>query len=550
MTRWVLERMFGGSLRRSTSLYLRDLAREQATASRRKASALLAELRAAPGPKVMLGETEWCEPFEAPLSEFIGGHGLITGATGTGKTMISLALQEALLRVPPGKKRPGTAGIPGAKQDLYHGLLELIVRYLRTLSTRGDKAAAQERRRIRIHNFASKDPIASYNPLVRPPQADADSFAARRLDLLFDLIPEGDSLALAAPLFKSLLQLFSQPEINLSIRHLVDALDDERLLERVLLKCKDAALVAALKRQLATVARSTIAALRRRLESLVSSDSVRIRLSGPTAPDFRRLQDEAAILVFNYAGSSISERTCLFLQTLTVSDLCRTILDRQQPENPFVVVVDEAQNLLASPVMREQLTEALRLARSSGTHFWFLTQNLSAAVQDARVLKQFHTNIKWSLSFRGEPADCSFLAPFLPVTGRRPKPKLHPFEETSFYTIAEERAMEFEAIANLPDRVAWLWLRGRSTEAIKIRTRTLDIPQGRALREATLAIERDPTIGNRCTRKEYDRLLAERDRAWAAEESEAAGVDEELARAYRRRRKPASTERSAGASDA
>src|SRR5688500_613954 len=128
------------------------------------------------------------------------------------------------------------------------------------------------------------------------------------------------------------------------------------------------------------------------------------------------------------------------------------------------------------------------------------------------------------LAFRGETADCSFLSPFLPVTGRRPKPKSGPFEETSFYSIAEERALEFDAIANLPDRVAWLWLRGRLSEPIKITTRTLDIPQGRALREATSTIEHDPTIGNRTPRSEYDRLVAERDRAWTAEASEAGGT--------------------------
>jgi len=123
----------------------------------------------------------------------------------------------------------------------------------------------------------------------------------------------------------------------------------------------------------------------------------------------------------------------------------------------------------------------------------------------------------------------------LPATGRRPRPKKSPFEETRFYSPAEEQSLLLEEVANLPDRTAYLWLKGRSPEAIKIRTRDLDIPQGRELEEVTVAMRRDPTIGQRLSGKEYDRRRAERERKHMPEER--GEVDAALAQAYRRTRR-------------
>src|SRR5207244_654002 len=111
-----------------------------------------------------------------------------------------------------------------------------------------------------------------------------------------------------------------------------------------------------------------------------------------------------------------------------------------------------------------------------------------------------------------------FLKASLPVTGQKPRPQTNPFEERSLYSVAEERALTLDSIGHLPDRVGWLWLKTHSAEALKINTRELAIPQGRELEEATLALRRDPAIGMRVSRKEYERRIAERNREWMAEE--------------------------------
>ena len=135
---------------------------------------------------------------------------------------------------------------------------------------------------------------------------------------------------------------------------------------------------------------------------------------------------------------------------------------------------------------------------------------------------------------RGDPSDCVFLKSALSVTGRRVQPQADPFQEKSFYSIADERSLALEEISSLPDRVGYLWFKARSAEAIKIKTQELTIPQGRDLELATLAMRGDPSIGMRFSRQEYERLMAERDRQWAVEEEGDLGT--QLQEAYQRTR--------------
>ncbi len=77
--------------------------------------------------------------------------------------------------------------------------------------------------------------------------------------------------------------------------------------------------------------------------------------------------------------------------------------------------------------------------------------------------------------------------------------------------------MELDAVANLPDRVGWFWLKARSPEALKIKTQELSIYQEGDLEKATLQIRSDPTIGKRFSRRNYEHLIAQRDERWNEE---------------------------------
>ena len=255
-------------------------------------------------------------------------------------------------------------------------------------------------------------------------------------------------------------------------------------------------------------------------------------MAGDTAPDFRICQDERKIVLINVFGDTIARSVRRLLQALVLSDIHQSVFRRKQKDSQFLWWLDESQTFFITQQLRDIITDLVCLSRSFGSYFLFLTQNMSTAVSDPRLLKILYTNIRWSFSMRGEPGDCAFLKPALPVTGRKLQPQSHPFQESRFYSLAEERQMALEAIAHLPDRVGHLWFKTRSAQALQMRTRELAIPQGRDLEEAVLPLWRDPTIGMRLSRQEYESRIAKREREWAAEEP--GQLSAALADAYRR----------------
>jgi hypothetical protein len=535
VTLWILDKVFGKRMWRDMQKHLNEMVTAPGRAARDQASTMLRVLAARPGPHVTLGETEWHEEIRIPVIDLLRLHALITGGSGSGKTMAMLLIINAMLEA--GEDfRAGWAVVDGAKSDLFLGTLYLIKRRLEELAASDPAAASRLRRRVRIIDFAAPaTTITPFNLLARWPNAEPDSFASHQVELLLDVLPNGDALKLAAAPLKTLVQILSAPEVGMSVIDLIRVLDDEEYLNEVLVRCHDAALVGTLNRQLRTVSRSTRAALRRRLEVLVSPASVARMLAGKTAPDFRRFQDEGCFVAVNCSGPNISGGLSQFLNTLVVSNFCRSVYARRHPDVPFVVIADESQHLFSSVIMREHLSDAGRLSRRYGTHFWFITQNLSASVPDARLLRLLHTNVGWTWSGRGDPMDCAFLKPVIPVTGRKPRPKREQFEETRFYTDAEERTLLLEEIGNLPNRTGYIWLKGQSADAMKVRTADLDIPQGAELEKAVLQIRNDATIGQRVSRKEYDRSLDDRQRDGRSARNHA-DSDTTLQEAYRRAR--------------
>jgi hypothetical protein len=534
VTLWILDKVLGKRMSHEMQQHLRRMASAPGRAARDGASAMLRVLAGRPGPHATLGKTDWGEEMKIPVIDLLQLHALITGGSGSGKTMAMLLMLGAMIE---GCEdfRAGLAVVDGAKSDLFLGTLYLSKRRLEELSACDPAAASRLRRRVRIIDFAAPaTTITPFNLLARWPNAEPDSFASHQVDLLLDVLPDGDALKLAAAPLKTLVQILSAPEVAMSVIDLIRALDDEAYLADVVARCHDTVLVGTLTRQLGTVSRSTRAALRRRLEILVSSSGVARMLAGRTAPDFRRFQDEGCFVAVNCSGPNISGGLSQFLNTLVVSNFCRSVYARQRPDVPFVVIADESQHLFSSAIMREHLSDAGRLSRRYGTHFWFITQNLSASVPDARLVRLLHTNVGWTWSGRGDPTDCAFLKPVIPVTGRRRRPKREPFEETRFYTDAEERTLLLEEIANLPNRTGYFWLKGQSSEAITIHTANLDIPQGAELETTVLPIRNDATIGQRVSRKEYDRSLDDKhDEKSARNHSDA---DTALQEAYRRGR--------------
>jgi hypothetical protein len=528
---WLADKLSGRRVERETAVYLGSLAQERIRASRRNVRELLKTLHDVPGPKVCLGKTMWGEPVVVPLMELVKACGIATGGMGSGKTMAAGLILEAIVERFPELRSVGF-GVLDAKGELFDRALYLLARRLEQLE---GEAREELLRRIVIIDFSSQQAVSSYNILSRWPYTERDFFIISRLETLRELLPAGEKLSLrGATVLKNVLSLLS--EFGLPLTYLDRVLSSDVLRAKLLRASKNPGVRFYFERHFAQEGKATLAALRARMESLFASEGVRLALSGTTAPDFRALQNEGKIVLINCAGPSITRGVRLLLQGLVLSDIRGSIFAR--PNNPpvtYLWMADEAQNFFLTRQQQEDVSETISMGRSFGSFYFFLCQNLTTAVQDARILEQLYTNVRWSLTLRGTPRDAQFLRAALPVTGRRARPDPDPFRERAFYSPEEERSLALEGVAHLPDRTGYLWLKTRSPEAIKIRTRRLDLPEGEEFRRIIESLQDEPELGGRLRRSEYERLIEERDREWL-EVGEASNLADRLETKYREER--------------
>jgi hypothetical protein len=479
---------------------------------------------------VRLGQTPWGEPVIVPLIELVKACGLTTGGMGSGKTMFALLPIQKIIGKMPGL-RTMSFGVLDAKGELFERTLYLLAR--RILELRGrERDALLER--IVIIDFSSCQAVSPYNILARWRYTDPDFFVTSRLETLRELLPASEKLSLrGATVLKNVVALLA--EFGLPLTYLEAVLSDDGLRQRLILRSQNAAARYYFQRHFAHEGKQTIAALRSRVETLFASESVRLALGGATAPDFRQLQNDGKIVLINCAGPVITRGVRLLLQGLILSDIRQAIFAR--PNNPPVTYLwcaDEAQNFFLTKQQQEDMADVLTMARSFGSFFYFLCQNLSTAIPDSRILEQLHTNIRWSLTLRGTPRDAQFLRPALPVTARLVRPEPHPFREHTVYSAEEERSLLLDGVAHLRDFEGYLWLKTHSPQAIRLQAERLSLPQGEEFRSSVSELREEPRLGARVARGEYQRQIETRDRQWFGAAQPAQAAEEQWEKAYRR----------------
>ncbi len=525
---WLAAKLSRRRVECDTTRHLTTLTQQPTLLSQRNVRELLLRLRSESGPKVHLGETTWGEPVVVPLSELVRACGVATGGMGSGKTMAACVVLEAMIECMPDLQSM-SFGCLDAKGELFERAALLLARRVEKLE---GHAREELLNRIVIIDFSSQQAVSSYNILSCWPYTERDFFVTSRLETLRELLPAGEKLSLrGAVVLKNVLALLS--EFGLPLTYLNPVLESQTLRARLLARSKNSELRLYFGRHFAQEGKQTVGALRARMESLFSSDGVRLALSGSTAPDFRRLQNEGKIVLVNFAGQSITRGVRLLLQGLVLSDIRQAIFSR--PNNPavsYLWLADEAQNFFLTRQQQENMADVLTMARSFGSYFCFLCQNISTAIPDGRILETLHTNIRWSLTLRGTPRDAQFLRAALPVTGRHSRPEPHPFRERTCYSPEEERSLAFEGIAHLPDRTGFLWLKTRSPEAIKIQTATVDLPEGEEFRTIVEALREEPNLGKRISRSAYEKLIMERDREWLEPKEDSSNLRERMEKKY------------------
>src|SRR5437867_1794884 len=491
---WVLDKILSRKLPIRTREHLTQMASAQVHVSRKRTGALLEKLAQEPGPHLLLGESEWQESVRIPLEYLGSAHSIITGGTGSGKTMAALLLIDAILRAP-----EFSFGVLDAKGELFERTLYLISRMLDELSPEEAQRFAD---RIAIVDFSSPDPLTSYNIASAWSGSDLDFFATSRVGTFQELLPSGDSLTLrGSAIVKHVLMLLAEHRLPFS--NFDRVLSSEPFRAELLSRSSQDDVRDYFRFHFTNEGRATIAAVRARVvSSLLSSLSLKLALSGQGAPDLRELQDSGKIVLINCAGPNISRPVARTLQALFLSDIRQAVFARKL-KNPYLWVCDEAQNFFRTRQLRENMTELLTMSRSFGSFFLYLTQNITTAVQEGEMLETLHTNTRWSLSMRGTTKDGAFLKEAFPVTGRMSKPRNNPYAPLEFYSPAEERSILLAGLAHLPDRTGWLWLKSNTGEAMKIRTATLTLPEGTEFREAVDRIRDNPRIGQRLSRATF-----------------------------------------------
>ena len=532
LTLWLAEHLKREALSARTTQHIESLVREPAQASRGNTNKLLQQLLREPGPKVQLGVTHWGEPVIMPLRFLVEACSVVTGGMGVGKSLFSALIVQALIQSMPDLNTL-SFGVVDAKGELFDRALFLLGKRLEEL--RGEARDALLRR-IVIVDFSAREVISPYNILARFPHTEEDFFITSRLETLKELLPAGERLSLrGSSVLKPALRLLS--EFSLPITYLGELLENDLFRARLISQTRNPDARIYFERRLKQESKQTLAALRVRIEVLVASQGVRLALTGRTAPDFRRLQNDGKVVLINCAGPAITRGVRMLLQGLLLADLRQSVFCRPtEPPVRYLWILDEAQNFFRSPQQVEDLSDLLTMGRSFGSFFSLICQNLTTAVSDTRALETIFTNIRWAMGFRGTPQDARFLRPALPVTGRRQRPDQHPFREPSVYSPEEERTLLQDGIASLPDFTGYLWLKSRSREAFRIKTELPKIPRGKVFETAVSRFRDLPELGERLSRTEYTRLIEERDREWKEKQDER-DLEDRLEDSYRKERK-------------
>ncbi|MGH9760844.1 MAG: hypothetical protein ACREAC_08375, partial [Blastocatellia bacterium] len=164
------------------------------------------------------------------------------------------------------------------------------------------------------------------------------------------------------------------------------------------------------------------------------------------------------------------------LQGLILSDIKQSVFRRAKAASRFLWFFDEAQNLYHSPANRSHMVDLMTMARSFGSYFVLLTQSLTSAVHDQDILNSILANVRWIIMLRSTLRDAQVLAPALPLSGRVPKHKHNPYEETKYLTESEELRARLNEITKLPDRTAYLWLKASLRTSVKMSTESVPSP--------------------------------------------------------------------------
>ena len=254
----------------------------------------------------------------------------------------------------------------------------------------------------------------------------------------------------------------------------------------------------------ARIANGSLEGVRARLHRLLRLPSSRLMLGAHECVSFSNLLENKIVIADVGSPPLGCEDLGRFWAGLVTLKLTRAIFTRPQHRvrHPVAVMVDEWQEGLAGGGdIADNYERVLTMARSRGVSLWLISQSLAGAARISSSLpKVVSTNTGLQVLFRASAEDAHAMAHLLPVSGRRPRPPVAPWEHaptSPFLSASEEQRLLIEEVSQLPDRTFYLWNRRRPYPAQLVRAGNVHVPgrrgagtdhASRVLRDGNLAI--------------------------------------------------------------
>ena len=474
-----------------------------------KLSEALAKLAPHGEQSISFGTAAWGQNASLSVDKALT-HGLVLGASGAGKSFVALSLISQMLALT-ATKNDFSFAILDAKGELFERVIPYLYAHLYRLSP---DEREKFQKRIAIIDFANTSAIAPYNILAKQTFVPDELIVANRIDTISEQFSGLSEVSVRMKMIlRYLLLLLTEQKLPISFleRLCIDPLLLSSLVDRSAnLQVKDY-----FQHRFDDESKSTLLALRQRIDSLLISEGVRLSLSASSAPDFTALQDQGAIILINTAGRTINRGVSELLQGLILSDIKQSVFRRTNPGRRFLWFLDEAQNLYHSPANRAHMVDLMTMARSFGSFFVLLTQSLTSAVHDQDILNSIMANVRWLVMLRSTPRDAQLIAPSIPLTGTVAKHKHNPYGETKYLTEAEELKGRLNEISKLPDRLGYLWLKASLPASVKMTTLAVPKPHevARTTPEEFESFVQGASLGQGISKADIVRAIREREQS-------------------------------------
>ena len=436
-----------------------------------------------PGASIVLGN-----PVEAPnlsvrlpLAEVAGsGHGVILGATNSGKTYASIAIARGVLEA--NARNPDAIGLlvldhKGDQAELTRAAIADLVDRLPRAEARGLID------RVVVLNPFSEDALVPMQVLQAEPGVAPEIQAYDATTVINRVGGELGVQQEQYVYFACLLGVtrgLSLPEIQ---RLTYDP--------AALASCaagspsEDVRAFFANERRLSA---TSLQGVQARLSRLLRLPSARLALGARGNVSFHELLASRIVLIDVGSPPAGCEDIARFWAGLYTLRLVRGIFARSVAEarRPVACFIDEWQEgLLAGGDIAEHYERVLQMARSRGVSFWLASQSFAGAARVSSTLPRVvQTNTRVQMWFASSAEDARMMTS-LPVTGRRPRPPTEPWEErrgSPFLSPDTEREELRERLTTLPARTFLYWNRNRPYRAQFVRTTDLRLPDVAALR--------------------------------------------------------------------